>query len=199
MTEGAEKTVEELLAEAAQATEAATPPKAKKERAKKEEKLYPQKNQDGTPALDADGNPIMGVKSNAYKAPKEPKPAKTYPQANEDGTAALDADGNPVMGPYATRYKAPKAPKAPRLDADGNPISRGSNVYLETQVLRRTEAAAAFKARETSKRGQMFAAAKDGLTVGEFYEQNGGKAAAHTFLVWYINEAKVIELDTPAA
>lgn len=168
-----EKTVEELLAEAAAATSAATPPKAKKERAPKEPK--------------------------EPKAKKEPKPAKTYPQANEDGTPAIDADGNAVMGPYATRYKEPKAPKAPRLDAEGNPIARGSNVYLETQIIRRTAAADTFKARDTSKRGQMFASATDGKTVGQFYADNGGKAEAHTFLVWFINEAKVVELEAPAA
>ena len=164
-----EKTVEELLAEAAAATSAATPPKAKKEKAPKEP-----------------------------KEPKEKKPAKTYPQANEDGTPALNEDGTPVMGAYATRYKEPKAPKAPKLDADGNPIARQSNVYPPSFVLKLTEGHATFKARAESKRGQMFAALTEGQTVQQYYDANGGKSAAHTFLVWFVNEAKVVEL-VPAA
>lgn len=160
--------VDALLKEAAAATAGADVPAPKKERVKK--------------SLDAATAP---KEPKAPKASKEPKAPKQYPQANEDGTPALNEDGSPVLGPKETAYKAPKAPRGPR----------GSNVYLDTQVIRRTAAAAEFKARPDSKRGQMFAAAEDGRTVGEFYAAQGGKSEAHTFLVWFINAAKVVELE----
>lgn len=178
MTEGAEKSVEELLAEAAQVTEAATPPKSgRKPR---------------TPKVDAEGNPV----EKAEKAPRAPKePAKTYPQANEDGTPALDADGNPVMGPYKTRYKEPKAPKAPRLDADGNPITRQSNVFpLDAKVFKVEGKGAGY--REGSKRKANFDLIPEGgCTVAEYYEKGGGKSVVHTFLVWYINEDQSVRIE----
>lgn len=177
MTEGAEKSVEELLAEAAQATEAAQAPKAKR---------APR-----TPKLDAEGNEVP----KAEKAPRAPKAdAKTYPQANEDGTPALDAEGNPVMGPYKTRYKEPKAPKAPRLDADGNPIARQSNVFLTDQVLNKVEGKGAGY-REGSKRKQFFDLITPGITVGQYYEAAGGKSVGHTYLVWYINEDQSVSIE----
>jgi len=147
------------------------------------------KKRERKPKLDAEGQPVV----RAVRTPKEPKPPKLYPQWNEDGTPLLDSEGQQVM--LETRMKKPKAPKAPRLDADGNPIARRSNVYLDDQVIRRTEKAETFKAREDSKRGQMFAAAVDGITVGEFYEKMGGRAVAHTFLVWFVNEAQVVTVE----
>lgn len=158
--------IADVLAEAQEAVQDATPKKRERK-----------------PKLDAEGNPVV-------KAPKEPK---QYPVWNEDGTQATDEEGNLLFS--TERTKKPKAPKAPKLDADGNPIVRRSNVYLETQVIRRTEKAESFKAREDSKRGQMFAAAEDGITVGAFYEKMGGKAAAHTFLVWFVNEAEVLTIE----
>jgi len=153
-----------------------------------EEAVAPKKRE-RKPKLDAEGNPVV----RAVRAPKEPKAPKLYPQWNEDGSPLLDSEGEQVM--LETRMKKPKAPKAPRLDADGNPITRRINVYLEEQVIRRTEKAEEFKARPESKRGQMFCAATDGKTVGEFYAEMGGKAAAHTFLVWFVNEAEVITIE----
>ena len=141
------------------------------------------------PKLDAEGNPVV----KAVRSPKAPKAAKLYPQWNEDGTPLLDDAGEQVM--LETKMKKPKAPKAPRLDADGNPIVRRTNVYLDEQVIRRTEKAEEFKARPESKRGQMFCAASDGKTVGEFYAEMGGKAAAHTFLVWFVNVAEVVTVE----
>lgn len=147
------------------------------------------KKRERKPKLDAEGQPV----EKKVRAPKEPKAPKLYPQWNEDGSPLLDSEGQQVM--LETRMKKPKAPKAPRLDAEGNPITRRTNVYLEDQVIRRTEKAEEFKARPESKRGQMFCAATDGKTVGEFYAEMGGKAAAHTFLVWFVNEAEVITIE----
>jgi hypothetical protein len=153
-----------------------------------EEAVAPKKRE-RKPKLDAEGQPIV----KAVKTPKPPKAPKLYPQWNEDGSPLMDSEGQQVM--LETRMKKPKAPKAPRLDADGNPIARRTNVYLETQIIRRTEKAEEFKARPESKRGQMFCAASDGKTVGEFYAEMGGKAAAHTFLVWFVNEAQVVTVE----
>ena len=144
------------------------------------------KKRERKPKLDAEGNPIV-------KAAKEPKAPKQYPVWNEDGTQAIGENGEPLFS--TERTKKPKAPKQPRLDADGNPIVRRSNVFLDEQVIRRTEKAAEFKARPDSKRGQMFAAAEDGKTVGQFYAEMGGKAAAHTFLVWFVNAAEVLTIE----
>ena len=141
------------------------------------------------PKLDAEGNAIP----RAERKPKEPKAPKLWPQWNEDGSPLLDSDGEQVM--LETRMKKPRAPKAPRLDADGNPIVRTVTVMKDEMVIRRTEKADDFKARETSKRGQMFAAATDGKTVGEFFEEMGGRSVAATFLSWFINEAEVITVE----
>lgn len=196
MTEGAEKSVEELLEEAAVATAAATPPKAKKPRTPKtdagtaEPKQYAQLNEDGTRQLDDEGNPVMGPNKPA-KAKKE---GKIYPQANPDGTEAKNEDGTSVMGPYATRYKAPKAPKAPRLDADGNPIVRVSNVFLGSQVLNKVEGKGAGY-REGSKRKSFFDLVTPGITVEGYYAAAGGKSVGHTYLVWYINEDQSVSIE----
>jgi hypothetical protein len=90
-----DKTVEEVLAEAAAATQALEVPPAKKERVKKT----------------LEGGTVAQKEPKVPKAPKEPKAPKApklYPQANEDGTQAFDEAGEPVMGPKETAYKAPK-------------------------------------------------------------------------------------------
>lgn len=81
-----DKTVDEVLAEAAKATEAASAAKPKKERVKKE------------------GQAPSGEKP--AKEPKAPKPPKLYPQWNEDGTPLLDGEGKQVMA--ETKMKKPK-------------------------------------------------------------------------------------------
>ncbi len=208
----------------AQAVSTASEPKAAS---------YPQFNADGTPQLNDDGTPVMGatkakrVRVKAATAPKAQKAVKPVVyELNEDGSQKLDEAGNPI--PIKKAVKAPKviqyqldadgnqildeagnpipvtkAPRQPKLDADGNPIPRASNVYLDSQIILRTELADKFAPRADSKRGQMFAAATNGLTVGEFYAATGGKAVSHTFLIWFVNEAKVLEIgvatDAPAA
>ena len=141
------------------------------------------KKRERKPKLDAEGNPVV-------KAPKEPK---QYPVWNEDGTQATDENGELLFS--TERTKKPKAPKQPRLDADGNPIVRRSNVFLDEQVIRRTEKYDSAKARPDSKRGQMLAALEDGITVGQFYEKMGGKSVAHTFLVFFVNEWEVVVVE----
>ena len=158
--------IADVLAEAQEAVQDATPKKRERK-----------------PKLDAEGNPVV-------KAPKEPK---QYPVWNEDGTQATDENGELVFS--TERTKKPKAPKAPKLDAEGNPIVRRSNVFLDEQVIRRTEKFASAKAREDSKRGQMMAALEDGITVGAFYEKMGGKAVAHTFLVFFVNEWEIVTIE----
>ena len=208
MTDGAvELTVEELLAQAAVATEANAAPKAKKPRTPKLDaegnavvkpprapKLYAQVNADGTPILDEAGNPVMGE----GKPTKAPKEAKLYPQAAEDGTPALFDTGEPVLGPYLTRYKAPKAAKAPRLDADGNPIVRQSNVFAPSSTLDKVEGKGTGY-RDGSKRKQFFDLVTPGITVEQFYAAGGGKAVAHTYLVWYVNEDQSVTLTAGVA
>lgn len=78
MTEGAEKSVDELLAEAAAATEAAATTKRKRE-----------------PKVDADGNPISG---NARKprAPKLDADGNPIVKEKKQREPKLDADGNPI-------------------------------------------------------------------------------------------------------
>jgi hypothetical protein len=144
------------------------------------------------PKLDADGNPVVKA-VRAPKEPKEPKAPKLYPQWNEDGSPLLDSEGNQVM--LETRMKKPKAPRAPRVDADGNPIERRVVAYRDDQVIRRTEKGQSFSPRPDSKRGQMFAAASDGKTIGEFYAEMGGKSVAHTFIVWFDKVAEVVTVE----
>lgn len=130
--------VEETLAAAAKATEAAAEAKPKKERVKKE------------PV----GEPKAAKEPKAPKAPKEPKAPKLYPQANEDGTQKFEEDGvTPVMGPRATQYKAPKAKRE----------SQGK--YPATAVI--TLLAEKNPKREGSASHTRFAAYKTGITVAE--------------------------------
>lgn len=178
------------LAEAAQDAAPADAPK-KKERAKSEAitKSYPQLNEDGTPILDAEGNQVYGPEKSKFKkakAKKEPKPIEY--ELNEDGTQKLDEAGNPIPK---------KKVRQPKLDADGNPIPRQVNTYLPSWVLRITDAGLKANYQPESKRGKIFASIKDNMTVEEFYNLNGGKKVSHTFLVWYVNEAKVVEVVQP--
>jgi len=165
-----DQSVEDLLAQAAQATAGADVPPAKKERIKKT---------------------LEGGVAKEPKAPKEPKAAKEpkapklYPQANEDGTQKFEEDGTtPVLGPKETAFKAPKAPRGPR----------GSNVFLDTQVLNKVEGKGAGY-RDGSKRKQFFDLITPGITVGEYYAAAGGKSVGHTYLVWYISGDQSVSIE----
>lgn len=87
-----DKTVDEVLEEAAKATAAAASAKPKKERVKKDTA--------GTAEASA---------PKAERKPKEPKPPKLWPQWNEDGTPLLDEEGKQVHA--ETRMKKPKVKK----------------------------------------------------------------------------------------
>jgi len=175
---------ENELEEIAIETEATEPTKKVREKRVRAKK-YALYNEDGTRAINpASGAGLWGdapCPNKPKKAPKAPKPVEY--QKDEDGNDILDEEGNPIPV---------KKVRAPRLDADGNPIPRKSNVFLDSQTLMLTDKVPSYRA--GTKRGDIFASIKDGMTVGEFYEKNGGKAAAHTFLVWYVNEAEVVEV-----
>jgi len=176
-TKPAEQSVEEVLAEA-QAVAAA----GKKERKPKE---------------DASTGASAAPKERKQKEPKAPK---LYPQWNEDGTPLLDAEGNHVHG--ETKMKKPKAPKQPKLDENGNPIERSAPTRLsENLKLRFTELGAGTTFRAGTKRGDNYAAIKEGMTVGEYFEKNGGRGVVATFLLWYIKEGLVetYSEEAPAA
>lgn len=158
--------VEETLAAAAKATEAAAQAAPKKERVKKG-------------AVGATEGRLPGEDGNARKAaaPKERKPAKTYPQANEDGTQKFEEDGvTPVMGPKATAYKAPKAPrepKAPGLKAidlllDGQPVKL-SAIQNEAVITVHKD----LGSREGSKRAERAKAFDGAATVQDFFANKG--------------------------
>lgn len=152
-------------------------------------KKYKQYNEDSTPQVNADsGAHVWGLEvcpNTPIKAPREPKVPKPIEyQLDEEGNQVLDEEGNPIPV---------KKARAPRLDADGNPIPRNANVYMDSQVIRLTDIIPNYRA--GTKRGDIFASIKDGMTVGDFYALNGGKAVSHTFLVWYVNEAKVADVQ----
>lgn len=162
--------VEETLAKAAVATEAAAQATPKKERVKKTT---------GTEGAAPDGGKVPREK-------KEPKPKKQYPQANEDGTPALDADGNPVLGDYKTRYKEPKAPKAPRQSGK-YPASGVITLLAETNPKR--EGSASRDRFAHYKSGQTVAEALAlGLTHGDFNHD-----VAHGFISIEVGEEKAAE------
>ncbi len=141
------------------------------------------------PKLDAEGQPIV----KAVRTPKEPKPPKLWPQWNEDGTPLLDSEGQQVM--LETRMKKPKAPKAQRLDADGNPIARTVTVLSEDQVISFTEKGKTTKYREGTNRAKHFESIFEGMTVGQYYEANGGKSACFKYLVHQLNKMGTIEIN----
>jgi hypothetical protein len=147
-----EKTVEEVLAEAAAATEALAVPPAKKERVKKT----------------LEGGVVAPKEPKAPKAPKEPKAPKLYPQANEDGTQAFDEAGEPVLGPKATAYKAPKV-KRESTGRSGKFQATGVITLLADKNPKR-EGSAAHARFELYKTGQTVAEAlAAGLTTSGFH------------------------------
>lgn len=193
--------------------------KSKKGKNKMPEATFPQFNEDGTPVLDADGKQVWGLEKSDYtsKTPKTKRVRKPKYLLNEDGTPVLDEEGNPVPVPKKVRepkvveYQKDedgnfildeegnqipvKKTRAPRLDADGNPIPKLNNTFLDSQVIHRTEKGLTAKYREGSDRQNMFDAMQDGVTVGEFYEARGGKAKSHRFLVHQLNVLQTITID----
>lgn len=168
-----EKSVEDVLAEAAAATNACQVPPAKKERVKK--------------TIDGGGaKPEKEPK--AAKPPKEKKPAKTYPQANEDGTQKFEDDGvTPVMGAYATRFKEPKAPRAPSDRAGKYPAT--AKITLLTEKNPKREGSASHARFAAYKSGQTVAEAlAAGLTTGDFHHD-----VAHGFISIDIGEVGEVE------
>lgn len=164
--------VADLLAEAAKATAGVDVPAPKKERVKK--------TLDGAAA-----EPKTPKTPKEPKAKKEPKAPKQYPQANEDGTQKFEEDGvTPVLGPKETAFKEPKAPRGPR----------GSNVFLDTQVLNKVEGKGS-NYREGSKRKQFFDLVTPGITVADYYAAAGGKSVGHTYLVWYISGDQSVSIE----
>lgn len=158
-----DKTVEEVLAEAAAATAGVEVPAPKKERVKKT-------LEGGTAAPKAAKGP---------KAAKEPKAPKLYPQANEDGTPAVGEDGEPVMGPKETAYKAPKAK---REGAGKYPTTAKITLLAEKNPKREGSASHARFAAYVS--GQTVAEAlAAGLTTGDFHHD-----VAHGFISIKVGE-----------
>lgn len=128
------------------------------------------------------------------KAPKEPK-VKLYVQWNEDGSPMLDAEGNRVKLP--TKMEKPRVAKAPRLDADGNPIPRAVATRIPGgATISKTDKAHSF--REGTKRRDHYDAVVDGMTVDAYYAATGGRAVTATFLQWYIKEGYVALGDVAA-
>lgn len=167
--------VNAVLEEAAQATAAA----GKKER---------------KPKAEVAGTTVGSAEPKKERKPREPKAPKLYPQWNEDGSPMLGEDGQQVMA--ETRMKKPKAPKAPRLDADGNPISRAPAVRIpEEGTIHFTEKGAGTVFKAGTKRGGNYTAITEGMTVKDYFEANGGRGVVATFLIWYRNEG-LVEIRT---
>lgn len=180
-------TYAEELGDQAQAVETPAQVPTKKERkprttTPKEPKLYPQWNEDGSPLLNEEGTQVQGEVK--MKRPKVVKPVEYV--KDEEGNLVLDENGQPIPA---------KKVRAPRLDAEGNPIPRTTNVFLGSQTLKITDAGREAKYQPESQRGKIFASITDGMTVDQFYEANGGKAVSHTFLVWYVTKAGVVEVE----
>jgi hypothetical protein len=162
--------VEETLAKAAQASEAAAQAVPKKERVKKT----------------TSGEAGAAKEPKAPREKKEKAPAKQYPQANEDGTPALNEDGTPVMGAYKTRYKEPKAAKAPRQSGK-YPASGVITLLAETNPKR--EGSASRERFAHYKTGQTVAEALElGLTHGDFNHD-----VTHGFISIEVGEEKAAE------
>lgn len=172
--------VEETLAAAAKATEAAAQATPKKERVKKG-------------AVGAEGG-AAPAEAKAPRVKKEAAPKKQYPQANEDGTQKFEEDGvTPVMGAYATRYKEPKAPKAPRETSGKFPGSAVITVLVDKNPKR--EGSASHARFEFYKSGQTVKEALEaGLTTGDFHHD-----VAHNFISIAVGEVKEAEQAGEAA
>lgn len=165
--------LDSVLAEAAQATEAAG------------KKVRQPKGTTGETATPKVREP---------KAPKEPK-EKLYVQWNEDGSPMLDAEGNRVKLP--TKMEKPRVTKAPKLDADGNPIPRAVATRIPGRAtISKSDKAHSF--REGTKRRDHYDAVVDGMTVDAYYAATGGRAVTATFLQWYIKEGYVALGDVAA-
>lgn len=183
----AEKSVEDLLAEAAAATHAANPPKPKKDRKPKEgaelpekaprtpreprqAKQYPQANEDGSQKFEGDGvTPVMGPKETAWKAPKKERAPKLYPQYNEAGEPLLDAEGSPIMG----ETKPPKKAKVARVGKVSLSIN-GEAVNLTTiQNEAHIQVVGNIGSKEGSKRAERAAAFSGVSNVAEFFAKGG--------------------------
>lgn len=159
-----DKTVEQVLAEAAAATAGVEVPAPKKERVKKT----------------LEGGAAAPKAEKAPKAPKEPKAPKLYPQANENGTQAFGDDGEPVMGPKETAYKAPKAKREGR--GDKYPATAKITLLAEKNPKREGSASHARFAAYVS--GQTVAEAlAAGLTTGDFHHD-----VAHGFISIAVGE-----------
>jgi hypothetical protein len=82
----------------------------------------------------------------------------------------LDAEGNPIV----------KAPRAPKLDADGNPIPKKEPVKIDDTniICLPKNDDGSFKAnpkRANSNANAMFELYRDGMTVKEYVEAGGGR------------------------
>lgn len=137
----------------------------------------------------------------AKTAEQTDKPKKE--RHTKDGVAVprapkLDENGNPV----ARKPRAPKLdengnpverkPRTPKLDENGNPIPRTRNVIRDDQTLHITDKGINANFREGTKRHEYFHAIKDGMKVGDYFNSvEGGRAAAGTFLIWYLNQGFV--------
>lgn len=92
-------------------------------------------------------------------------------KAKKEKAPKLDADGNPIV-------KAPKEPKAPKLDADGNPIPKREPIKLDdTNVIIFSEAVktGGNPKRPNTNAHAMFELYRDGMTVKEYVEAGGGR------------------------
>lgn len=132
-----EKSVNEILEEAAQATAAAAEAKPKKERKPK--------------AVDGGSEPGE-PKAKKERTPKEPKAPKLYPQWNEDGTPLLDEAGNQVQG--ETRMKKPKVKRESTGTRSTFPATAVITLLVATNPKRGASA-------------ERFAKYVNGMTVGE--------------------------------
>lgn len=137
------------------------------------------KKRERKPKLDAEGNVVV----KAPRAPKEPKAPKLWPQYNEDGSPLLDSEGQPVM--LETRMKKPKVAKAPRLDAEGNPIKVSRVVPSDEATVLRVDADKVAKYK--GARADHAKPLEDGMTLGDFLAAGGDKG----FLRFYMRDGAV--------
>lgn len=200
-------------------------PQQDQQEPQQEAKHFPQFNEDGTPLLDEEGNHVWGAEKSPYvggkkkkgRTPKAPKvkTPKLYEQFNDDGTSALDEEGNAVMGEvhripvfdvegafveflYPDEKKAKRAAPTPRVDENGNPIPRTPRPTLSLdQKIYFTEKGKATKYRAGSDRAKHFESITEGMTVGKYYDINGGKAASHRYLIHQLAVMGTITVTSP--